>query len=142
MDGQPIEYLGVVSVDSPTAVPMVTTLLGQGYGHSLTVLGPNSGTSGAGKRTFALVTRTNVTEQFGEVNEHFAMHYGIAPGSPIEIADAPIIDCNRTGDCRILDSSPDLSQILVVSHLAHKTRWDAGGGLAIAQWAPCAYPRS
>jgi hypothetical protein len=114
-DGQDLEYLGVVSVAGPTATPMATQLLDWGYGHSLTVLRPpaTAGPPAAAKPspTLALVTRSVVTT--GTINEHFPMHYGLDPGSPIVIADKPLIDCNRTADCRIMTTSEDLSQIVV-----------------------------
>lgn len=119
-DGQDLEYLGVLSVDNPTTVPMVTTLLGTGYGHKLLVLRPAAADPPVAAKpapTLALVTRANMTyiggNEVGEVEEHFTMHYSSAPGSPVVVSATPIIDCNRTGDCHILASSPDLSQIVV-----------------------------
>jgi hypothetical protein len=110
-NGEALEYLAVVSVQSPTGV-MQTMLLDWGYGHSVKVIHPPASSLVVAKPqpTQALITRENATDP--TQCQHYAMMYD-APGSPIVITDKPLIDCNGTGTCNILAASANLSYILV-----------------------------
>lgn len=115
-EGKALEYVSIVSVSDPTTVPIQTILLDWGYGHSLQV--PRRAlqdpsvppTAAAPSPTAVLVTRNNVSTNF---NQHFVMHYDTAPGSPIKIAEGPIIDCNGTSQCSIWAHSADMGLVLV-----------------------------